>query len=185
MNTSDAAIGGSTLSSEPAQHDAAPEASFYGPSTDSLQRDRNVGHLIKEVYASLNRSIDQNVAPLGLTAMQWRPLVMIRHKSINTPAELARHSGIDTGAMTRTLDRLEAKGFLTRHRCEQDRRVVILELTQEGHDIVDGILPAVADALNAHVRGFDTSEVVLLCDMLKRMIANGGHAEEDEPAARR
>lgn len=58
---------------------------------------------------SLNRMLDLEMAPLGLTAMQWRPLAMIASGRADTPAELARLINVDTGAMTRTLDRLEAR----------------------------------------------------------------------------
>ena len=47
----------------------------------------------------------------------------------NTAAELARIGCVDTGAMTRMLDRLEAKGLVRRSRCPKDGRVVQLELT--------------------------------------------------------
>lgn len=151
----------------------ATHANFYRPDASSLSADTNVGHLIKQVHHSIIRSIDRNVAPLGLTAMQWRPLVTIRYKNLNTPAELARHNDVDTGAMTRTLDRLETKGFLTRERCEKDRRVVRLELTEAGCHAVDGILPAVADTLNTHLAGFTKEEVDVLFSLLRRMIING------------
>lgn len=160
----DAKHGGESTGSRP----------YYRANMASLSAGNNVGLLIRCAFTSITRAIDLNVAPLGLTAMQWRPLVMIRHKGIDTPAELARHSGVDTGAMTRTIDRLEAKGFLTRRRCTDDRRVVKLELTETGHAAADNILPAVAAALNSHITGFTNDEVQLLCSLLQRVIANGG-----------
>src|SRR3546814_1824468 len=60
-------------------------------------KDNNIGLLIKQVQSSLNRMIDQHVSPLGLTAMQWRPLVMIRYLDINTPAELSRGAHVEIG----------------------------------------------------------------------------------------
>lgn len=134
----------------------------------------NVGMLIKQVQSSLNRMIDERVSPLGLTAMQWRPLVMIRYRNVNTPAELSRQSHVDTGAMTRTLDRLEAKRFITRQRCPDDRRVVRIELTEAGNEVVEQILPAVAATLNTHLHDFSKAEVDTLIDLLGRMLANGG-----------
>lgn len=151
---------------------------FYRAEAYSLCQENNVGHLLKRTTASLTRMIDQGVVPLGLTAMQWKPLVMICHGNLNTPAELSRKTMIDTGAMTRTLDRLESKGFLTRHRCEEDRRVVKLELTDSGRHVADGILPIVADSVNAHLDGFSHEEVLLLLDFLHRMIANGANADD-------
>jgi DNA-binding MarR family transcriptional regulator len=136
----------------------------------------NIGYIIKTVHASINRMIDHGVAPLGLTAMQWKPMVLISHRGIDTPAELARAVGVDTGAMTRTLDRLEAKGFLTRQRSLSDRRVVKLELTASGHDVVADILPAVARTLNTHLNGFSDQEIATLISLLLRMEANGNSA---------
>ena len=155
---------------------------FYRAEAYSLCQENNVGHLLKRTTASLTRMIDQGVVPLGLTAMQWKPLVMICHGNLNTPAELSRKTMIDTGAMTRTLDRLETKGFLTRHRCKEDRRVVKLELTDSGRRVADGILPIVANSVNTHLDGFSRDEVVLLLNFLHRMIANG--ASPDDASAR-
>ena len=147
---------------------------YYQPTPESLGADTNVGHLLKLAMSSVTRMADQAVAPLGLTAMQWRPLVILRYRETNTPAELARLVTVDTGAMTRTLDRLEAKGFLTRQRCLEDRRVVLLALTPSGHDVAAKILPAVAATLNSHLKGFSTSEVDQLIGYLQRIILNGG-----------
>src|SRR3546814_20841225 len=121
---------------------------FYSAATLLAGKDNNIGLLNKEVQSSLNRMIDQHVSPLGLTAMQWRPLVMIRYLDINTPAELSRGAHVDTGAMTRTLDRLEAKNFITRQRCPDDRRVVRIALTEAGTQVAEQIMPAVAASLN-------------------------------------
>lgn len=150
---------------------------FYTADPTSLRQGSNVGILIKRVQSSLNRMIDQHVSPLGLTAMQWRPMVMIRYWNINTPAELSRETHVDTGAMTRTLDRLEAKNFLTRQRCTDDRRVVKLELTETGQDVAAQILPAVAATLNTHLEGFSEAEIEILMDLLQRMLANGHYTE--------
>jgi DNA-binding MarR family transcriptional regulator len=140
---------------------------YYKGTAESLGPEGNLGHLIKLTQTSLNRIIDQRMAPIGLTAMQWRP-----------PAELSRHACIDTGAMTRALDRLEAKQFISRHRSPEDRRSVLIELTEAGNKVAEKILPAVAIALNTHLQGFSKEEVELLLSMLHRMLANGGQLTE-------
>lgn len=135
--------------------------------------EENAGYLIKLVYHSLNRMLDQEMAPLGLTAMQWRPIAMLYMGRADTPAELARLNGMDTGAMTRALDRLEAKGLLHRTRSQQDRRVVKIELTTLGEAKAKEIPANIARSLNHHLRGFSTDEVTQLMHLLRRMIANG------------
>lgn len=133
----------------------------------------NPGYLIKMVFNSMNRTLDQEMAPLGLTATQWRPIAMIAMGRADTAVELARQNGVDTGAMTRTLDRLEAKGLLRRQRSEQDRRVVKIELTEEGQTTVRHIPGNIARTLNHYLRGFSEAEVAMLMHFIQRMLANG------------
>lgn len=133
----------------------------------------NAGYLIKLAYHSLTRMLDQEMAPLGLTAMQWRPLAMVFLGRADTPAELARLNDMDTGAMTRALDRLEAKGLLRRTRSQTDRRVVKIELTELGESKAREIPPNIARSLNHHLRGFSADEVTQLMHFMRRMIANG------------
>src|SRR5690606_32011619 len=95
-------------------------------------------------------------------------------------AELSRRTFIDTGAMTRALDRLEAKKFITRHRCPEDRRVVRVALTDAGNDVADHILPAVAATLNTHLDDFSVDEINTLIDLIQRMLVNGDQSVEDD-----
>jgi DNA-binding MarR family transcriptional regulator len=47
-----------------------------------------------------------------------------------TAGQLAQHTGLSSGAMTTALDRLESAGYARRVRDEQDRRRVVVELTE-------------------------------------------------------
>lgn len=159
-------------------HDLAPPTHnaykhFYGNNPRDLSEDRNVGLQIRRLQATMRRIIDCKVCPLGLTAHQWRPLLLICHLGINTPAELARTLGIDTSAVTRTLDRLEAKDFLRRTRVAEDRRVVRIVPTELGQTVSAQILPLIAETLNLHLEGFSDAEFRMLISLLRRMIANG------------
>ncbi|SAI43330.1 transcriptional regulator (MarR family) [Bordetella ansorpii] len=135
--------------------------------------DDNTGFLIKQVFFSMNRMLDQEMAPLELTAMQWRPIALLCKGRADTPAELARLNGVDTGAMTRTLDRLEAKGLVRRNRSLEDRRVIRIELTESGKEKGRQIPHYIAKVLNHHLRGFSPEEVNQMRHLLRRMLANG------------
>lgn len=134
----------------------------------------SVGLLMKQAFRSLQQAIDRELAPLDLTAMQWRSIILLAQRRADTPAELSRLVEVDTGAMTRMLDRLEAKNLLRRTRSDEDRRVVRLELTAEGERVAAEIPYGLAAVLNRHLRGFSTGEVAQLKHFLNRMIANGG-----------
>ncbi|MBF8192731.1 MarR family transcriptional regulator [Nonomuraea sp. K274] len=58
-----------------------------------------------------------------------------------TPAELMRSSMVTSGAITQRLDRLEARGLVTRTPSESDGRGVYVTLTDEGYALIERALP--------------------------------------------
>src|SRR5438094_9631241 len=72
--------------------------------------DESIGYLLRQLRIQMDRAIDAEMAEHELTGVQWGPLLLIDLGLGNTAAELARLACVDTGAMTRMLDRLEAKG---------------------------------------------------------------------------
>jgi DNA-binding MarR family transcriptional regulator len=142
----------------------------------TLAQSRAVGRLIKQVFSSLLRNIDERMQPLGLTAMQWEPLMLIHFQHADTVAALARESQVGCGSMTRMLDRLERKALLRRRRSSVDRRVVHLELTPKGRKVVETILPLVIGELDQHLQGFSPSDVTRLTQLLQRMLENGSRS---------
>lgn len=135
--------------------------------------DQSVGFLMKRVMSSILAQADDRLAPLDLTHAQWLPLFKLAAKDCNTVAALSRELDLDPGAMTRALDRLEAKGLVQRDRSTEDRRVVHLSLTDEGRKIARKVPPVMAEVLNQHLAGFTEDEWKQLLGLLARMVANG------------
>ncbi len=151
--------------------DAPPPADFY--TAENLRPETSVGWLNKRVMQSVLLQIDRRLAAHDLTHAQWLPLYRLSRGECDTMAALARDQALDPGAMTRALDRLEAKGLIRRERSSQDRRVVKLELTESGR-AVSLLVPAVlAEVMNAHLAGFTEPEWQVLVGLLQRMVANG------------
>jgi DNA-binding MarR family transcriptional regulator len=159
--------------SRPAARPAAPR--FYRG--DAYRSEDSVGLLMRRIVACMAQNVDRRLGEHDLTHAQWAPLFKIAHKHASTVAELARECDSDAGAMTRMLDRLEAKGLLRRLRSEEDRRVVNLELTPEGERIAEHIPYVLADTLNEMLAGFKREEWLALKGYLERMLANGGSAK--------
>ena len=116
---------------------------------------RAVGRLIKQVFSSLVRGVDQHMQPLELTAMQWEPILLLLLERADTVAALARESNVNCGAMTRMLDRLEEKQLVRRRRSADDRRVVHLELTDKGRRAGDErAIGGASLCVNGHAASF-------------------------------
>ena len=153
--------------SEPESQDPA----FYVPG--QYRPERSVGFLMRRVLSSIVQQVDKELEAHDLTHVQWLPLYKLVMQESNTVACLAREVGVDPGAMTRALDRLEAKGLIVRERSQQDRRMVNLQLTEAGRDVAGKVPAVLSQVLNRHLRGFSESEWQLLVQLLQRMWENG------------
>lgn len=159
-----------------------PEAAIAFYHAHDYRIGDTVGALIRKLRLSITRSIDAEMARHGLTDAQWGPLFLIAAGRGRTAAALAQELLVNAGAMTRTLNRLEKKGLLLRRRSEEDRRLVMLELTIEGEQAAARIPAVLASVYNAHLAGFSEEEFAALQSMLARMVANGERAQP-APAA--
>lgn len=140
---------------------------------DNYERDSSLGWLLKRVMASIAHEVGQRLTPLGLTHAQWSPLLRLRLTGECSAATLVSELGLDAGAMSRLLDRLEAKGLVERSRCNHDRRVVMVSLTEAGREATAGVPEVLAEVFNAHLAGFSHTEWQSLISMLQRLVANG------------
>lgn len=146
-------------------------ARFYDGATYDPRA--SVGMLLRRVAGSISRVVNARMEQHGLTQAQWGPLYLLHRCQCHTAAELARDIGLDTGTVTRTLDRLEDKGFLRRERSTDDRRVVNLALTPQGQQAIEPVPHVIAEVINAHLAGFTRAEHDQLAALLARMLANG------------
>ena len=76
----------------------------------------------------------------GLTPAEWGVLTTLRlggDHCKSSPGELASDLELSSGAMTSRLDRLEQAGYVRRLPDPDDRRGVVVELTEKGRDAWD------------------------------------------------
>ena len=138
---------------------------------DHYEVDDGVGMLAARISGTMRRQVERRMVGHGLTAAQWKPLWLIDRGIAGTAQALTCVTETDPGAMTRMLDRLEAKGLIERERSAADRRVVKLRLTDAGRDVVRHIPFVLAEVNNAALRGFSRDEFEQLKTFLKRMNA--------------
>jgi DNA-binding MarR family transcriptional regulator len=160
---------------------APAPANFYRAS--GYCADDSVGYLMRRVLMAVTQAADRRLEPDGLTHTQWGPLFMLRSSRASTVAELARELQTDPGAMTRLLDRLEAKGLCRRERSTDDRRVVRIVLTPEGDAAASRVPTVLAQVMNQALSGFSRAEWESLKGMLGRMLVNAEAQRGTETAA--
>jgi DNA-binding MarR family transcriptional regulator len=155
------AVGGATC---------CPSAFYCG---ESYQTDDSIEHLMRRIVTAVCRAVESRMCgPDSLTYPQWVPLYKLYSGEASSVAELARACELDTGAMTRLLDRIEAKGFCRRVRSPEDRRVVNIELTANGSVAVKELPYVLSRVQNEHLAGFADEEWDQLKEYLRRIFDN-------------
>ena len=151
---------------------AAPAVpAFY--SADTYRAEESVGYLMRRILTAVGQAVEgQMCEPGSPTYPQWIPLHKLHMGTATTVAELARECLLDAGAMTRLLDRLEAKGLCRRVRSVEDRRVVNIELTDEGSAAAQQVPEILARVQNEHLAGFSEIEWEQLKSFLRRILDN-------------
>jgi DNA-binding MarR family transcriptional regulator len=146
---------------------------------DSYQPRKGVGHLLNrvrtEMLAALDAALeaDPELSKLEISSAQFIVIAALAMADgVKSASDLCKGISYDAGAMTRMLDRLESKGLILRTRRPDDRRVVYLELTEEGHRTFPRMRQVSMGVVNRFLRGFSQAEARQLESFLTRMLEN-------------
>ena len=131
------------------------------------------GRLIGMLGHYMRRGLDHQLSQCGdATSAHFIILMILSNERNVTAADLAKRLGQDAGAMTRLIDRMEARVFVRRARREDDRRRVCIELTPQGRKLIPDLERAGMNVVNRAMRDFSATEQRQLTGFLKRMIEN-------------
>ena len=72
---------------------------------------------------------------IDLTYTQYITMIVLWEKPCLTSKELGQKLFLDSGTLTPLLKKLEAKGYITRHRSSEDERNLIVTITKKGQEL--------------------------------------------------
>jgi DNA-binding MarR family transcriptional regulator len=128
----------------------------------------------------LRTAIDRELAPLGITTQQAALLLVARLHGGRGAAHLADPLGTDTAGMTRLLDRLEAKGLVTRHASPLDRRSLVIAPTEAGKALIPELISAFRRANDKLLQGVAGEEIEQFWSTIRRLRANLRAADQEQ-----
>ena len=154
----------------------------------TYQPGKSIGAMLSrvkaEMLAALDRELaaDKRLAPLEMSAAQYIIIANLAGPEPKSASDLCKGISYDAGAMTRMLDRLEAKGLIRRSRSAQDRRLMHLELTEEGRTAYPRMREMSMQVANRFLHGFTKAEARQLEGFLHRMLENVHEVAQRESA---
>ncbi|NPT53144.1 MarR family winged helix-turn-helix transcriptional regulator [Paraburkholderia elongata] len=136
----------------------------------SFMLTQSVGFMLTKARNMITAEMDAALKDLDISSQQMGILLALTRGIATTPFELSKLLGIDTGLMTRMLDKLETKGLLERSRSIDDRRVVNLALTDKGEEVAAQIPEIAPQVLNERLKKFTKGEFEELRRLLRKFI---------------
>jgi len=97
------------------------------------------------------------------------------------PSELARHMGITSAAITHHLNSLDEKGMLLRVSSEDDRRVSLVTLSDEGRSMVEQFRQAMRTRTKELVSYLGESDASALASLLTKIATYMSIPREERP----
>ena len=130
---------------------------------------RCVAHAFSEVLAA---HCEERGKLYVVTPPQWGVLLQLHETDGLTVGTISQKRGVDAATITGIVRRLEQSGLVERRHSHEDRRVVKVYLTAEGHDIISSLMPVAEDFQQIMTRGFSQEERQDLLVKLQQIIAN-------------
>lgn len=123
------------------------------------------------VYVSIKRQFNQRTSTsLGIPLSQCCALVHLARSETVSCQALASSLGCGTGRMSRLVDDLEKRAWITRRRNDDDRRTLELALTPAGRALAERIPSVLAEARQFVLNRLSTQERAVLKRFLDRML---------------
>jgi DNA-binding MarR family transcriptional regulator len=126
--------------------------------------------VITEMFNALDKAKAQEVAPHGLTTLEYN-LLWYCLEGERTATELAQVLPVDGSRISRVVTGLVDRGLLRRRRLRNDRRIVMLSLTEEGRETTSGIFGNMRRYYAMLTKDIDEEELRAFSSVTARIVA--------------
>ena len=118
------------------------------------------------VHLTLFRNAMDEWAGLNTTDMECLRLLFF--KGVATPSELAKHTGLTSGATTAMLDRLEKAGLIERQPNPNDRRGTLIVPEKSSSEKVASWFESARQAQDELISSYSEGELEIIADVFER-----------------
>ena len=130
--------------------------------------------VLMKAHRTLQRSATRSIEASDICLSDFAVMEMLLHKGPQPVNEIGRRIELTSGAITTAVDRLEARGLVTREPHPTDRRARIVRLTAAGDRQAARVFAAHKAAMDLAAEGLSKSERATLLGLLKKLGTSAG-----------
>lgn len=129
-----------------------------------------IGHLLRKAYQRHLAIFQQNVGDSQLTAVQFITLCALRDNGPSSLTELVALTAVDQATIRGIVERLKARELVELGHDAQDRRKVIVHLSEAGRVAVEQTVPCAQQISELTLSNLNPGERVAMLFLLRKMI---------------
>nr|WP_246356513.1 MarR family transcriptional regulator [Pseudomonas gingeri] len=126
--------------------------------------------MLRKAYQRHMAIFQQNVGDSQLTAVQFVTLCAVRDHGPSSLTELVKATAVDQATIRGIVERLKARELISLEPDPEDRRKVIVGLTDEGARLVQQTVPCAARISELTMSNLNPAEQVAVLFLLRKMI---------------
>jgi DNA-binding MarR family transcriptional regulator len=144
----------------------------YKPSDPKFRYRNYPFYWVARVGNRYAQRMEAKLKPLGLTITSWRVSLILREQGTLSVSEISAHSAVKLSTVTKTVNAMEEKGYLSVKQRESDARVSEISITKDGIQLIDNVVGQTSEMLDRALDGFTEDEIEQLNDLLQRLFVN-------------
>lgn len=132
---------------------------------------------IRRIEEHINADKASIMACYGLHSSDFDLLTALRRSNKVAPYELmpteiCEYMLFSSGGLTKVMNRLEKKAFITRVESDHDKRIKMVRLTTEGEQLIEEVVEQFQDLHTTYLDGFKHEDVEQLDFLVRKLLNN-------------
>ena len=138
----------------------------------------SIGYWITITSHHYQRTLNDELAPYGITFRQFQVLAWLAHDGELAQTELARRMMVEPPTLVGILDRMQREGWIERRNCPRDRRRKHVTLRPAAAPVWSKVVRCLTQVRHQATKGMSCQEVATLRSLLAKVQSNLGRACE-------
>ena len=132
----------------------------------------NLGVCVAGLVNAVDKGMAEETTPYDLSPLEFNLLRICMERGEHTATQLAEVLPVDASRISRVVTRLVNMGLLRRRRLRNDRRIVMLRLTERGNELTAQIDQRVQIYDAKLIEGVSEEEIRIFVSTTSKIMAN-------------
>ena len=145
--------------------------SIQTPATLHMPVSDHVMIALRKIIQAIELNSRKLVKRVGMTGPQLLVLQEIARMGETTAGSLARKVSLTQATVTGVLDRIESQKLIVRRRSQQDRRRVMIQITEKGSRVLKNAPPLMQEAFVERFSSLQEWEQTMILSALQHLVS--------------